>query len=102
MSHSNFVSYTNISSLERLFEHIMNNMFETYKNVPYTHLCKQFPVEYVIKLFIRVKIYFSLKCINRNKMYYIKPCCLFYTRSKRNMIDLNLFYYLSVSEILLY
>lgn len=69
-----------ISSIEILFQENFQNIITGHsigatffnkvcESFSFNHPCKTFPIEYVIKLYIRTRIYFSLKNINRNFIY---------------------------------
>lgn len=45
---------------------VSKRLFDIMKNVEFEHPCPQFPKIYVIKLFIRLKIYYTLKYTNRD------------------------------------
>lgn len=73
MPHNTFISF--ISSLELLFQkyfekyvitNFIKEMYNICKHINYKHPCSKFPTEYVIKLFLRMKLYYALKNINRN------------------------------------
>lgn len=42
------------------------NIFNMLKCIPFSHPCINFPAEYMLKLFVRVRIFYTLKFINRN------------------------------------
>lgn len=73
MPHDNFVYF--ISSLEVLFDkyfekyitsHFIEEMYNICKHNNFKHPCTNFPIEYVIKLYLRMKLYYTLKRINMN------------------------------------
>lgn len=58
-----FVSTFDSLSVKR---QVAFNYFEKMKNIPLLHKCSEFPVIYVLKLFIRLRIFYSLKFANRS------------------------------------
>lgn len=72
--HDSFVDFiTNIevifqSNFEEFILHpkISESYFSLCQKIPYNHPCSQFPLQYVIKLYIRVRMYYTLKNINKN------------------------------------
>lgn len=73
MPHNTFVSF--VSSLEIVFQfyfkklilgNVIQDMYTICKNINYNHPCQNFPKEYVTKLYLRLKLYYSLKNINKN------------------------------------
>ncbi|XP_074035303.1 transposable element P transposase isoform X1 [Leptinotarsa decemlineata] len=69
-----FIDYLNI--LETIFsEHFPNLSIELgvgrsikhkLQEVPFSHPCLHFPVDYLISLYVRVRIYYTIKFINRS------------------------------------
>lgn len=74
MPHDDFVYY--ISSMEVLFQNnfesmvVKDNVVENFKllysRLIYHHPCKDFPYEFLITLYTRVRLFYTLKYINRN------------------------------------
>lgn len=73
MPNQNFCEYFN--QLENIFVNIFPDsaiqnvglkIKERCLNIPFYHPCKDFPSEYFISLFVRVRIYYSIKFINRD------------------------------------
>lgn len=74
MPHEDFVIY--ISSLEIIFQqnfellavknNIVKSFLELSKSVKFIHLCEHFPHNYLLKLFFRVRLYYTLKFVNKN------------------------------------
>lgn len=73
MPNDTFVQYMEI--LERLFfEHINNfitqklvisNLLTIFNEITFNHPCKQFPVQYLLKLYSRVRLFYTLKFVNQ-------------------------------------
>lgn len=73
MPNNNFIQY--ITLLEKLFfEHIHNlilqkgvlaKLLTILKQIRLNHPCEQFPTEYLVKLYCRVSLYYTLKFVNR-------------------------------------
>lgn len=71
---SSFVSY--IEHLENIFtdnilqfiteNNVGNKLINLMENVSLNHPCKDFPCSYVIKLFVRMRIFYFLKFMNRD------------------------------------
>lgn len=71
MPNNNFIEY--IKTLENLFfekineyilqPSIINNFIKLFKQVEFVSPCTQFPQDYLIKLFARVQLYYTLKFI---------------------------------------
>lgn len=65
-----------IINLENIFVENFNNIAcqnrvgkklkDLFKNITFTHPCKNFPCEYFVSLYIRVRIYFTIKFANRD------------------------------------
>ena len=71
MPHDNFVKY--VSLLETLFQlnfesiAIEKNIIKTFEGIfKNTRFSEKFPLQYLIKLFARVRLFYTLKYINRN------------------------------------
>lgn len=74
MPHDNFVYF--ISKLEILFKssfeelsvgnNLVNNFIGIFKKVDFLHPCNSFPKEYLLRLYVRIRIFYTLKDINRN------------------------------------
>lgn len=45
---------------------VMQKFLNILCNVQFSHLCTDFPKMYLLKLSIRVRIYYTLKFVNRN------------------------------------
>ncbi|XP_060533864.1 uncharacterized protein LOC132706519 isoform X2 [Cylas formicarius] len=46
--------------------HIGRKLMDLFKNVPFAHPCENFPFEYFVALYIRIRIYFTIKFANRD------------------------------------
>lgn len=65
-----------ISKIEIIFQeqfesaitkpNICASYLELCNRLPFTHPCKNFPKDFVIRLYLRVRIYFTIKRINEN------------------------------------
>lgn len=65
-----------IFNIEKIFQanfeelvtrkNICNTLFNLINILPFTHPCTQFPKEFALKLYLRVRIYYTLKTINGN------------------------------------
>lgn len=74
MPHDNFVYF--VCNLDTIFNdnfetfstspNIVKRLVEIGKNINYIHPCPHFPKEYIITLFMRVKLFYTLKYINKN------------------------------------
>lgn len=73
MPHNNFFIY--ICMLEKIFKdnlekliikNVLANFIEIFKNITFEHSCCNFPYNYLIKLYTRMKLYYTLKFINKN------------------------------------
>lgn len=74
MPHNNFVNF--ISLLEVAFQlnfeslvllkNVIRHFEDICNNFTYHHPCNDFPKKYLIRLFGRVKLFYTLKYINRN------------------------------------
>jgi len=76
-----FVSLMNKIFSEKFEEFVIqnnfiNNFVREFKKNNFIHPCKNFPYNYVVHLFERMKLYYTLKFINRN----------FKARSSRNKL----------------
>lgn len=47
-------------------ENVMQQMLEILCLIPFLHVCPEFPKMYLLKLFIRVRVYYVLKFLNRD------------------------------------
>lgn len=66
-----FVSQMNTIFFERfekfvIQDNVVQNFVIQFKKINFLHPCKNFPYNYVIHLFARMRLYFTLKFINRN------------------------------------
>jgi len=43
---------------------IVTNLIEIFSHIPFVHLCPNFPKEYLIRLFARIRLFFTLRNIN--------------------------------------
>lgn len=57
--------FTNVATSKNLLYKIVHN----FKNETFCHPCKDFPKEFLLKLYTRMRIFYTLKFINRNLMY---------------------------------
>lgn len=73
MSHDNFVSF--VSSLKLVFSkyyeeygtrHFIKEIYIICKQINFKHPCTSFPLKYVTKLYLLMKLYYTLKKINLN------------------------------------
>lgn len=48
------------------YENVGAKLKELYDNIPFTHPCKEFPHKYFLSLYVRMRIYFTLKFANRD------------------------------------
>lgn len=74
MPHDNIFYY--VCELEQIFidnfekialmENTLETFIELYKSIPFQHHCKNFPYGYLIRLYSRMRLFYSLKFINRN------------------------------------
>lgn len=64
-----------ICRIERIFQenfeklatqNICKTLFDVSNQLPFCHPCKYFPKEFVVRLYLRVRIYYTLKTINGN------------------------------------
>lgn len=73
LPHPDFIQF--VKSLENLFferfydlvpsVHVIKNFYEIFLTIYFNHPCDAFPFEYCIKLYARVRFFFTLKFINR-------------------------------------
>lgn len=85
-----FVEY--IMKLESIFESKFNDLVsresigqqlkKEFSNIMYVHPCPNFPLDYFLSLFTRVRIYFTLKFINSD----IKTARINKTNSKLTIL----------------
>lgn len=47
-------------------DQISNSLLNIFKNIEFDHPCKDFPKSFLLKLFIRCKIFYTLKFRNRD------------------------------------
>lgn len=45
---------------------VIHNFVNTFSLISYKHPCDNFPIKYCITLYSRVRLYYLLKCINRD------------------------------------
>lgn len=72
--HDDFVNY--ITSIEYIFQsnfetailkpNVCGSLLELSAYVPFTRPCENFPKNFILNLYLRLRIYYSLKNINRN------------------------------------
>jgi len=73
LPNDNFVEY--IKALKHLFfskieeliiqKHVIHNFITIFKDVKFIHPCQQFPYNYLLKLYTRVRLFYTLKFINK-------------------------------------
>lgn len=74
MPNDDFVMY--IKTLEDLFyskieeliiqKHVVFKLINTFKDVPFSHPCQHFSYDYLLKLYACVRLFYTLKFINRS------------------------------------
>lgn len=61
-----------LENIEKLLiENPGNNLYKLFLNFQFEHPCNQFPLDYLLKLYIRLRIYYLLK--NSNASFKITP-----------------------------
>lgn len=48
---------------------ISNKLLDVIKNIDFTHPCTDFPKMFLMKLFIRMKIFYTIKYTNRDLVF---------------------------------